>query len=652
MRKPALDIPNRAPFPAFAVALMLAVFAIVGLAFLDDYGVTLDEPIQRHLGLSSLDFILGDEDALPKDHVRFYGVAVEVPLALAERLLGLADSRDIFLGRHLLSHLLFLAGGLFCSLLVHRLFGSRLLALFALLLFLLHPRLYGHSFVNTKDLPFLSMFMIELYLIDRAFRRDTLGAFALCGLGAGLLSNIRIMGLMLLVAVLALRACDLLQAPAGKERKHVLTTGGGFLLAGALTLYASFPYLWSNPLRILQGLTELSWHPEIVVTRFQGELVRWPDIPAHYTPTWIAITTPPVVLLLGLVGMACTLRDLIRRPAEALRNTGLRFRCLLLGCLAVPIAAVILLNANIYDGWRHLYFLCTPMALLAVFGLRWLASAGRRRSVHGRRTAVHAFAATGVAATLVEMALIHPYQTSYFNFLVDRHTPEYLRTQYQLPYWGIQYWEGLKHLLERHPSSPVPIAPKEALQRHRLMLPKADRRRTFTVDKMQRSGPHFVMQSRSGRAVRHGSLIHSRRLYNNTILRVMAVDPPAADQAHADAWREAYWSKLSGKPAAEADFDLYLDGNRLTYIKQACAQQDIENPFFLHVHPVRREDLPETRRYSGFDNLDFSFSVHGALFDGKCLASVPLPEDYAIASLRTGQFIHCKGEVWAVEIRL
>ena len=66
MRKLALDIPNRAPFPAFAVALMLAVFAIVGLAFLDDYGVTLDEPNHRSIGLSSLDFVLGDEDALPK----------------------------------------------------------------------------------------------------------------------------------------------------------------------------------------------------------------------------------------------------------------------------------------------------------------------------------------------------------------------------------------------------------------------------------------------------------------------------------------------------------------------------------------------------------------------------------------------------------
>lgn len=651
MRKPGLGNLSGAPFPTLAVTLMLAVFAIAGLAVLDDYGVPLDDPCARNTGVASIDFVLGDEDALSKDHNRFYGVAVEVPLALAERLLGLTDSRYIFLGRHFLSHLLFLAAGLFCALLVHRLFGSRPLALFALLLFLLHPRLHGHSFINTKDLPFLSMFMIELYLVHRAFRRDTLGAFALCGLGMGLLINIRIMGLMLFVAVLALRACDLLQAPAGKQRKHVLATSGGFLLASALTLYAGFPYLWSNPLRILQGLVELSQHPEIGATRFQGETVRWPDIPAHYIPTWIAITTPPVVLLLSLAGMACTLRDLIRRPAEALRNTGLRFRCLLLGCLAVPIATFILLNANIYNGWRHLYFLYAPIALLAVFGLHWLASAGRRRLGRGRGVAVQALVAASIAATLVGMALIHPYQISYFNLLVDRHTPEYLRSQYQIAYWGIQYREGLEHLLERHPSAPLPIAPRVGLMWNRLILPEADRRRIFTADKIQRARPHFVMDPRSSHAVRDGRLIYSRRLYNSTILRVMAVDAPATDPAQAESWRQAHWSKASGKPTAEAKFDLYLDGNRLTYIKRDCAQQDIEHAFFLHIYPLRREDLPENRRYVGFDNRDFRFPVHGALFDGKCLASVSLPEDYAIARLRTGQYIGCMGEVWAVEIR-
>ena len=40
-----------------------------------------------------------------------------------------------------------------------RLYGSHLLALCALALCLLHPRMYAHSFFHAKDAPFLSLFM-------------------------------------------------------------------------------------------------------------------------------------------------------------------------------------------------------------------------------------------------------------------------------------------------------------------------------------------------------------------------------------------------------------------------------------------------------------------------------------------------------------
>ena len=188
----------------------LAAFAIVGVAVLDDYGTGNDEGSQRLIGYASFDYIMGDEDALIEegDIDRYFGVAFEIPLIAVERLLRLEDSRDIYLTRRLISHAFFLAGGFFAWLLTYRLFGSRIVALFAMLIFLLHPRIYAHSFFNTKDVPFLSAFMIALYLTHRAFRRDTVWAFALCGVGAGLLANIRIMGVMLIPAVLGMLALD------------------------------------------------------------------------------------------------------------------------------------------------------------------------------------------------------------------------------------------------------------------------------------------------------------------------------------------------------------------------------------------------------------------------------------------------------------
>ena len=87
--------------------------------------------------------------------------------------------------RHFLTHLFFLAGGWCCAWLTFRRYGSRGLALCALGLFLLHPRLYAHSFFNSKDLPFLSLCMMALCLMHRAFRKDTLAAFALCARASG-----------------------------------------------------------------------------------------------------------------------------------------------------------------------------------------------------------------------------------------------------------------------------------------------------------------------------------------------------------------------------------------------------------------------------------------------------------------------------------
>ena len=189
--------------------IALALFAIVGAAVLDDYGIGTDEKAQREIGYAAFNYILGDEDALIKGHFdRLYGVAVEVPLVAAERLFGLEDSRAIYLSRHLITHILFLVSGFFAWLLAYRMFGNRLVALLTMSLFLLHPRIYAHSFFNSKDPVFLSAFMVALYLAHRAFRRDTVRAFALCGAGVALLMNIRIMGVILLPAILGMLALD------------------------------------------------------------------------------------------------------------------------------------------------------------------------------------------------------------------------------------------------------------------------------------------------------------------------------------------------------------------------------------------------------------------------------------------------------------
>ena len=108
--------------------------------------------------------------------------------------------------------------------------------------------------------------------------------------------------------------------------------------------------------------------------------------------------------------------------------------------------------------------------------------------------------------------------------------------------------------------------------------------------------------------------------------------------------RGDYRARLLGdrRPVIRSDWDVYLIENSLVYVKEPCASADTEAMFFLHLHPVDANDLPGRRKQYGFDNLDFDFDKRGLIFDGRCMATVALPE-YAIARIGAGQYVHVEG---------
>ena len=785
---------GRVPFPVWALAVCLLAAAAGGMA-LDDYGISTDEGYQRGTGRVNLDYILGRSDALLTYEDRYYGVAFELPLLLAERALGLEDSRSIYLLRHLLTHLCFIAGAFFAGLLAWRMTGSRGLALFALLLFLLHPRLYAHSFINSKDLPFLSMLMMALYFTHRAFRRDTLGAFILCGVAIGLLSNIRIMGLLMLFpAVIAMRGLDFgYEFRRPERRRHLLLTTGGFVLAAAVTLYAAWPWLWGDPLaRFIEAITLPANLDNFGSALFRGELVFFQSPPWDYIPVWMSITTPPAGLLLALAGGAAALYRGLSRPRDSLRNGPPRFDLLLLACLILPVIAVIALDSTLYNGWRQMYFLYVPLCLLAVVGLqRLVEAAGQVRLRLGRlpggrgisggpaavRGLLYAAAAIALLSIAVQMLQLHPFQSLYFNFLADRQTPEQLNNQYSMHYYKNVYRAGLEYLLERYPEGALRVY----LQTNRDsggILPAAQRQRLRVRYSGNDAPPDFFITQfpkfpvSGGETALFPPSLHTIEVYRNTVLTVAALDLSLVDDATASRYRQRYREAVAGEllidsevavyrqgrtlnwviescnpqewgvgfnlwlypadaqrlsrhrqhygftyeeigrltypllrfggkcfaqaalppydlarirtrinrfdpatgqktgtwvghyypglpevldaigrqreseppPAADPQWEVYQDNNRLLYAKAGCAPADREAWFFLHLTPANPGDLPGDRREHGYDNLDFRFDWRGLEVGGECIAVVPLP-DYPITAIATGQYT-AAGRLW------
>ena len=650
---------TRLSWPGQAL-LVCGAFLLVGLAIVDDYGAELDRRIQQIVVTRNLAFITGAADRLDGfavEHDRYYGVAFELPLLLLERGVGLEDSRSIYLLRHLVTHAFFLVGGLCCSLLVYRLTHSRAVALFALLVFVLQPRLYAHSFFNGKDLPFLSMFMVTLYVTHRAFRKDTVGAFVLCGVCVGILTNLRIMGVMLYPAVLALRGLDLGQARRG-ERFHVVATGAVFALAGPCTLYALSPYLWANPFAFVTAWQTLAHHPTTPYQLFQGQWVRANNLPPHYIPTWVAISTPLVTLSCGILGAVRVCLHSVRRPQAALENTELRYGVLLLACLTLPVLTIIALGSHLYNDWRHVYFLHAPLCGLAGLGVHWL---GGRSWLAARGT--YALAGLGVLVTGGEMVQLHPHQQVYFNRLVDRTTPEYLHTHYVTDPWRVSCREGLEFLRRRYPVTTVYIAGVPQLRTIWTTLPLADRGwlvmtppKTADVQVVcgkdlhpRRNGVEKKLQKRETGSLE--DVLYVRKVYDNTLIIVTApVTVPERSRGVAHRVENTYRGVTSGRRVTQGIFDIYTypGGRLLGYARRGCTGADIRSTFFVHVYPEDAQSLPAYRRQYGFDNRDFSFDRRGKQVAGQCWTSVALP-GYEIVRIHTGQYDD-RGKLWETEV--
>ncbi len=124
---------------------------------------------------------------------------------------------------------------------------------------------------------------------------------------------------------------------------------------------------------------------------------------------------------------------------------------------------------------------------------------------------------------------------------------------------------------------------------------------------------------------------------------------PEAARSFMERQYRSILSGASGERVLRADYDLYFDGQRLTYFKDPCVSADGRGRWFLHVVPANEGDLPASRRRLGFENLDQA--VVFMVSDGKCIGGAALPR-YPVSSIRTGQWVPGEGEVWSVTLPL
>ncbi len=141
--------------------------------------------------------------------------------------------------------------------------------------------------------------------------------------------------------------------------------------------------------------------------------------------------------------------------------------------------------------------------------------------------------------------------------------------------------------------------------------------------------------------------------------RVFLYGPAGIDDL-VESYRAAYRQVVSsGDPAARSHFDVYLGDEALTFVREPCVREDVRYGMVMSAVPEDLKDLPgwHRLRYAS-DHLIFKSTALPMLFDGKCIAVLPLP-DYPVSRIRVKQALHRSRDSsyrrgwngWNVEIR-
>jgi hypothetical protein len=457
----------------------------VGLCIYQDYGYSWDEETSRvNNGLANYEYITtGDRTLLRLSTERNHGPAFEIALVVLEKGLQLDDTRTVYFMRHLVTFLLFYASVVVFYRMLRERFHSRLIGLAGAAALVLSPRIFADAFYNSKDLAFLAAYIFALatslrYLRDQSTRNAILHALA-----CGFLIDIRILGIVVPMLTVSLIAAGWY---VRKRRGESVTMPWRSLrwYAGMMTLFVIlfWPQLWRNPPgNFIKAFNEMRHYPWPNEVFYQGTSVLARELPWHYAPCWILITTPLLYTLLFVVGLGRFLVEACRRPFYFVleRSEDVAWA----GAFLLPLLAVIGMHATIYDGWRHLYFIYPAFVFLAVLGFTTLYAgvAALSRRIPGAVALFLGCCALPLGITAWQMVHDHPYQNVYFNVLAGQDMQS-IKSRYEMDYWGLSCREGLERLLALDPSPEIRVYPgTTAVVESLVMVPAEQRARVRFV---------------------------------------------------------------------------------------------------------------------------------------------------------------------------
>ncbi|OGC50570.1 hypothetical protein A2716_05195 [candidate division WWE3 bacterium RIFCSPHIGHO2_01_FULL_40_23] len=486
-------------FSKLAVIVFFLAYFLTGVFVYRDYGVPWDEKIQQEYGVEVFNHVFL-RDKKPLDKIdKFYGPVFEVFLVGAQKIFNLSDSREIYFSRHFLTFMTQYAGVLFFFLLLRKRFGTWLSLLGSAVL-VLTPRLFAHSFYNSKDMVFLSFFIINVYFVLQFLdKRSYFSAFILAFTSAVLIDT-RILGVLIpfFVAlfissgVLLPYTLSFLRKRESRSRvkpgmtiidsglslsllKQELKPLVVYVLVTAIFTVLFWPTLWENP--VGNFIKAFKYYPQPTEMLFYGKKIESVNLPFYYAPGWMLVTIPPAYIFVFCLGLFYFVYK-----RSSLRKEDM----LILLWFFVPLLSVILLKSVLYDEWRQLFFIYPAFVYILTFAVNASGFFLKRALILA--VLVNALLALGF------MYRNHPFENMYFNVFAGEKST--IGQRFDLDYWGLSYRKGLEYIVRTDDRDKIKVkVANYPGKNNTLILPEPDRKR-LDVSQKTKEPDYYVTNFR------------------------------------------------------------------------------------------------------------------------------------------------------------
>lgn len=303
-------------------------------------------------------------------------------------------------------------------------------ALAASALFAWQPLLWGHAFINPKDMPFLVFFIgstcFGFELVD-GIAQDKKLKHAITFIAAfflGIATSIRVLGPLaaILTGVYALAQLNQI------KRSELIKRFAVYALFTILIAFITWPYLWINPLqKFIEVFGFMSDNPTQLTVLFNGSQYKADELPRRYLPTLLGYTLTEPVWLLFLIGLVFGFWKSGTQKRIGLALTLLWF--------IVPTAYVILRKPPMYDGFRHFLFILPPVFIFSGLAFE------RITVLIKTNWAKIVFVAAVLVFGIIPSIQLHPYEYAYYNTFAGGVSGAF--RQYETEYWLTCYREAV-----------------------------------------------------------------------------------------------------------------------------------------------------------------------------------------------------------------